>query len=111
MLTERIVDNLVANAFKHTPTGSRVEVSVTATDRHVAIHVDDDGVGVPESHRTSVFDAYVRGDGSGPLPGSGMGLFLVRTFAEVQGGRVSCDASPLGGARFTVELPRELPLG
>ncbi|MCX6521250.1 MAG: sensor histidine kinase [Actinobacteria bacterium] len=101
-----MVDNLVTNALKHTPTGARVEVSICATDTHVAIHVDDDGPGVPGAMRSAIFDAYVRGDGSGPRPGSGMGLFLVRTFAEVQGGTVFCDESPLGGARFSVVLPR-----
>lgn len=106
VLTERIVDNLVANAIKHTPPGARIEVTVCTTDTHVAVHVDDDGAGVPEHHRAAIFDAYVRGDGSGPRPGSGMGLFLVRTFAEVQRGSVWCDESPLGGARFSVVLPR-----
>jgi signal transduction histidine kinase len=53
-----------------------------------------------------MFDAYVRGTDDPLRAGSGMGLFLVRTFAEVQGGSARCDASPLGGARFSVTLPR-----
>ena len=107
VLIERIVDNLVMNALKHTPVGSRIEVSIEAHgDREVMVHVDDDGPGVAAPMRAALFDAYVRGDDTTLRPGSGMGLYLVRTFAEVQGGGVVCDASPLGGARFSVTLPR-----
>jgi PAS domain S-box-containing protein len=109
VLTERIVDNLITNALKHTPAGSRIRVSIEPVAAEAAIHVDDDGSGVPLAERVAVFDAYVRGDGATSRPGSGMGLFIVRTFAEVQGGRVACDESPLGGARFTVLLPLDLP--
>ena len=105
VLTERVVDNLVTNALKHTPVGSRVEISIEAGERDVVLHVDDDGPGIAAPLRAALFDAYVRGDDSAVRPGSGMGLFLVRTFAEVQGGMVFCDESPLGGARFSVVLP------
>lgn len=107
VLTERIVDNLITNALKHTPRGSRIELSIEQRGAEVAIHVDDDGAGVTVADRVAVFDAYVRGEGATSRPGSGMGLFIVRTFAEVQGGRVACDESPLGGARFTVVLPAD----
>lgn len=107
VLTERIVDNLVMNALKHTPVGSRIVVSVEAQGEHeVVVHVDDDGPGIAAPMRAALFDAYVRGDDTALRPGSGMGLYLVRTFADVQGGGVVCDASPLGGARFSVTLPR-----
>jgi len=107
VLLERVVDNLLANALKHTPRGSHISLGVeTLGDDEVAIHVDDDGDGLPPEARSQVFDAYVRGQQSQGRPGSGMGLFLVRTFAEVMGGRVRCTESPLGGARFSVVLPR-----
>ncbi len=106
VLVERIIDNLVTNALRHTSIGARVEVSVETDERDVVVHVDDDGPGVSVPLRSTIFDAYVRGDESALHPGSGMGLYLVRTFAEVQGGRVWCGDSPLGGARFSVVLPR-----
>lgn len=105
-LTERIVDNLLSNAMKHTPSDVRIHVSFEALEDVVVVHVDDDGSGVPMHERERIFDAYVRGDAEQRhRPGSGMGLFLVRTFAEVQGGAADCSASPWGGARFSVRLP------
>lgn len=110
VLTERVVDNLVSNALKHTSAGSRVQVVIEEVDDAVLLHVDDDGPGVLPASRTRIFDAYVRGDGaSAGLPGSGVGLFLVRTFTEVQGGAVGCFESPWGGARFTVRFPASTP--
>ena len=106
MLAERIVDNLVSKALKHAPRDARVRIVVEPDDDHALVHVDDDGPGVPVDARSRIFEAYVRGEDSAARPGSGMGLFLARTFAEVQGGSVSCSDSPWGGARFSVRLPR-----
>ncbi|MFM2073259.1 MAG: hypothetical protein RLZZ623_3523 [Actinomycetota bacterium] len=109
MLTERMIDNLIANAVKHTPTDSTIVVAACALGAtEILVTIDDNGPGVPEADRSSVFDAYSRGSDSTARPGSGMGLFLVRTFAEVQNGRVWCEPSPQGGARFAVVLPRDL---
>ena len=56
--------------------------------------------------RESVFDAYVRGTSATTRPGSGVGLFLVRTFAQLHGGRAWWEPSALGGSRFVVSLPQ-----
>lgn len=107
VLTERSLDNLVLNAMKHTPPRSTITVTAWLLGSHeVLLAVDDNGPGVPPALRDSVFDAYSRGADDVIRPGSGMGLFLVRTFAEVQGGRAWCEESPQGGARFAFSLPR-----
>lgn len=105
VLTGRIVDNLVGNALKYTPLSSRIEVAVSTDGVEAVIDIDDDGPGVPVEARDQIFAAYARGDEPADRPGSGMGLFLARTFAEVQHGTVTCEQSPLGGARFRVRLP------
>lgn len=102
---ERILDNLISNAVRHTPRGSRVIVDAIERDGEIEISVSDNGPGVPEDMRLRIFDAYVRGDRSGDRPGTGLGLFLVQQFAQFHGGRAWYQAAPGGGARVLVSLP------
>ena len=69
--------------------------------------VEDDGPGIPPADRERVFDRFVRLDASRSRGegGSGLGLAIVRELVRSAGGSVRVDASPLGGARFTVSLP------
>ncbi|MFZ9668321.1 MAG: ATP-binding protein, partial [Solirubrobacterales bacterium] len=73
------------------------------------IEVDDDGPGVPPAERERVFDRFARLDEarSSQTGGSGLGLAIVRAMVEAGGGRVSCSASEMGGARFSIWLPVE----
>lgn len=103
---ERIIDNLISNAITHTPIGSRVLVCADERGAAIEITVDDDGPGVPDEMRVSVFSAYVRGEKASDRPGTGLGLFLVQQFALFHGGSARCMRSELGGARFVVTLPR-----
>lgn len=102
----RIVDNLIGNALKHTPSGTEIRLSVTTRDGWVELTVDDDGPGIEESAGLSIFDAYVRGADTHDRPGSGLGLFLARRFAEFHHGHVSYQASSRGGASFSVRIPQ-----
>jgi signal transduction histidine kinase len=106
VLVARVLDNLVANAVKHTPPGSSIVVGATRVDDDVLVFVDDDGPGLPEAMAETVFDAYVRGTSSTVRPGSGVGLFLVRTFATLQGGEAWWEPSAAGGSRFVVSIPQ-----
>lgn len=105
-MLRRLVRNLTANAIRHAR--SRVRVAV-GTDAHGPwLTVDDDGPGIPPADRERVFERFVRLDDarSRDAGGSGLGLAIVREIARAHGGTVAADASPLGGARFTVRLPR-----
>lgn len=104
-LLERLIDNLVSNATRHTRVGTQVWVSVDAGIDDVEIVVDDNGVGVPDRLKELVFEPYVRGEHH-DRPGSGVGLFLVRQFAQFHGGSAVCLDRPGGGARFHVRIPR-----
>lgn len=106
VLVSRILENLVANAIKHTPPGTEVVVGACRSGGDVLVHVDDDGPGLPEPIQETVFDAYVRGAAATVRPGSGVGLFLVRTFAQLHGGRAWWEPSVIGGSRFVVSLPQ-----
>jgi len=107
---ERIVENLLANGVRHTPTGSRVWVRVRAIVGGALLCVEDDGPGVPPGMAESVFDAFVRGpDAPSHAPGVGVGLSLVGRFAALHGGRAWVEDRTGGGASFRVFLPRNDP--
>jgi PAS domain S-box-containing protein len=107
---ERIVENLLANALKHTPPDAEVCLRVERCDQGVLIAVDDAGPGVPLEHRTEIFEIFNRGDGrSAHVPGTGIGLSLVAQFAALHEGRAWVDDRPGGGASFRVTLPLQQP--
>jgi PAS domain S-box-containing protein len=103
---ERIVENLLVNAAKHTPPGSPVRVEVSGWEDGAVIVVEDRGGGVPDDLKEAVFQPFERGAGSmGHAPGTGIGLSLVARFAELHGGRAWIEDRPGGGASFRVFLP------
>jgi PAS domain S-box-containing protein len=103
---ERIVENLLSNTLRHTPPGTRVWVRVVRTDKGALVVVEDDGPGVAEEMRETIFEPFRQGpDAPEHSPGVGVGLSLVRRFAELHGGRAWVEERPGGGASFRVYLP------
>jgi signal transduction histidine kinase/putative methionine-R-sulfoxide reductase with GAF domain len=103
---ERIVENLLANAARHTPAGSRLWVSAKARDSGALIAVDDEGPGVPPEMREAIFEPFRQAPGvTNHSPGVGVGLSLVARFAELHGGKAWVEDRPGGGASFRVFLP------
>jgi signal transduction histidine kinase len=97
--------NLIANANKYAPAGTAIRIGGADDDHRVAIWVEDQGPGIPDAERGSVFEHYYRAD-PGAAEGMGLGLWIVETIVERHGGEVQVSSSPEGGARFTVSLPR-----
>ncbi len=102
---ERIVENLLVNAAKHTPEGTHIWVRVSAEQEGVVIVVEDTGPGVPEAAREAIFEPFQQGPQHHPSPGTGIGLSLVARFAELHHGRAWVEDRPGGGASFHVLLP------
>jgi PAS domain S-box-containing protein len=103
---ERIVENLVSNAVRHTPEDSPVLIRVARVDGGVLIAVEDEGPGVPDELKRAIFEPFRQGNGvPNPSPGVGVGLSLVARFAELHGGRAWVEDRPEGGASFRVFLP------
>ncbi len=103
---ERIVENLLANAARHTDPGTPIWVRVTPGDRGALLCVDDAGPGVPVEQRESIFRPFQRGPGVGSYaPGSGVGLALVAQFASLHDGQAWVEDRAGGGASFRVLLP------
>ncbi len=104
----QVLRNLVQNAIEHTGPGGLVRVSASWRGDRVRIAVDDDGPGIPASERELVFDRFHRTDSSRTrrVGGSGLGLAIARAVVTAHHGLIWAEASPEGGARIAVELPR-----
>jgi PAS domain S-box-containing protein len=105
-MVERIVENLLTNALKHTPEDARIWVRVEQTDEGALISVEDDGPGVAPEDRDRIFQPFAQGANPGP-GGAGIGLALVARFAELHDGRAWVQERAGGGASFRVLLAFE----
>lgn len=106
--TERIVENLVLNALRHTE--GPVEVDAEITPAGLRLTVADRGEGIPDDVKDDLFEPFRQGDTpAARVGGAGIGLTVVRTFAELHGGRAWVEDRPGGGSRFCVLLPTPTP--
>lgn len=104
----QVVDNLLDNALKFTPSGGRVEVRITAADAPAVaeLSVSDDGQGIAPEDLPHVFERFYRGDAAHRAPGAGLGLAIARRLIEAHGGSIRAESDGRDGARFVVHLPR-----
>jgi two-component system, OmpR family, sensor kinase len=106
---EQALQNLAANAIRHTPPGGRVVLHASPADNGVRIVVRDTGPGIPPEHLARVFDRFYKVDasraGTAVPSGSGLGLSIVRAIVERHGGTVTASNAPEGGAEFELVLP------
>jgi two-component system, OmpR family, sensor kinase len=104
----RMVLNLLENAARHTPSGSRIELSLRRQGDQAVVEVADDGPGIPPAMRTQIFDRFVRGEGPADTArgaGTGLGLAIVSAVAESHEGSVEASESASGGALFCARIP------
>jgi two-component system OmpR family sensor kinase len=106
-LLERVFDNLIDNALRHTPQGGRVTVSATPDGDRVRLAVADSGSGMTPAEAARVFDRFYRGDlGRSTTSGqAGLGLAIVRSILELHGTTIAIDTRPGQGATFRFDLP------
>jgi signal transduction histidine kinase len=103
----QVLDNLLANAVRHTPPGGRVTITVTPGPHEVACAVADTGAGIPAQHLPLIFDRFYRADparsrGQG---GCGLGLSITRALLLAQGGRIAAQSVERQGTTMTFWLP------
>jgi two-component system sensor histidine kinase KdpD len=106
LMIDQVLTNLLENAAKHTPPGTRVEVTLTGEDESVRVCVADDGPGIPPQAAGGIFDKFQRANRKGGPAGSGLGLAVSRGFVEAHGGRLELKSAS-GGATFCFSLPLE----
>lgn len=103
-MTERIVENLVANAAKYTPPEAAIDVVLSETPEGAILEVRDRGAGVCDELKEAIFEPFRQGTTVSHTPGTGIGLSLVARFAELHGGRAWVEDRPGGGSVFKAFL-------
>jgi signal transduction histidine kinase len=101
---DRVISNLLSNAFKFTPDGGAVRVSVAADDNSARIVVRDSGPGIPASDLNLVFDRFHRAKTAGTHAGTGIGLALANELVALHGGSIAVESEEGFGSTFTVTL-------
>jgi len=101
----QLLANLVDNAIKYTPAGGRVTITGRQVGEDAVLSVEDTGVGIDPRDLPNIWERLYRGDRSRSSRGLGLGLSLVKAFAEVHGGRATVAARDGGGTVFEVHLP------
>jgi two-component system sensor histidine kinase VicK len=104
---QQILANLVDNAVKFSPDGSKVTVGVRRADDHVEVRVSDEGIGIPEDEQRRIFTRFYRGESetSDRVGGTGLGLFIAHGLVAAMGGRIWVDSREGVGSSFTFALP------
>ncbi len=103
----RVLQNLLANAVRHTPADGAVRVVATRSAERIELAVVDTGEGIAPGDLEHVFDPFFRADPSRQGPGAGLGLALAKRIVETLGGRLEAESEPDHGSRFAVLLPAE----
>jgi two-component system sensor histidine kinase KdpD len=109
VLIERVLANLLENAAKYTPRGSRVSLSAEVIGNMLSVSVSDNGPGLPPGREEAVFQKFTRGERESATPGVGLGLAICRAIVEAHHGHIVAANRPEGGARFTFTLPLGIP--
>lgn len=102
----QVIDNLIANAFRHTPAGGDVRMSVEVEDRQAVFRIKDTGSGISAEDLPHIFNRFYRGDKSRHSGDeSGLGLAIARSIVTAQGGSIRVSSHPGSGAEFIISLP------
>lgn len=104
-----IVRNLLSNAVKYSPAGRAVTLSVAQDAGHTTLTVRDEGIGIPLEEQPHLFTPFFRASNVGRIPGSGLGLSIIKKAVELQGGTISFESIPGQGTTFRVRLLHSTP--
>ncbi|MEQ6168809.1 PAS domain-containing sensor histidine kinase [Ekhidna sp. MALMAid0563] len=103
-ILKNILFNLVSNASKYSSEGEKIEINIEH-DKHLKIHIVDHGIGIPESEQKKMFDRFFRAANATNIQGTGLGLNIVKKYADLLKGEISFTSTEDQGSTFTLTLP------
>ena len=104
-LLRSILNNLLSNAIKYSPQGGDIHLVLTCEKGQAALTIQDPGLGIPLEDQKHVFEPFHRGKNIGNIPGTGLGLTVIKKYLELQGGKISLKSEVGVGTTVTVTLP------
>ncbi|MBW4522554.1 MAG: PAS domain S-box protein [Scytolyngbya sp. HA4215-MV1] len=108
-LLRQILNNLLSNAIKYSPTGGEIYLQLLCQANEAVFQIRDRGIGIPLEDQPHLFESFHRASNAGVIPGSGLGLSIVKRSVDLHGGHITL-ASKVGvGTTFTVTLPLRQP--
>jgi len=106
-LIDQIFSNLISNAIKYSDIPAQVTIICHIKDNHVIVTVADNGIGIEDTDLDRLFDKFYRAHNAIGVPGTGIGLYLVKQFAELHNGSINVESRLNAGSKFTLSLPIE----
>ena len=104
-LLRHVVVNLLSNAVKYSPVGADVVVSIEQSGMDATLQVRDHGIGIPAADRARLFQAFERGSNTGPIPGTGLGLVVIRHCLDLHAGKIEIESTEGSGTTVRVYVP------
>lgn len=105
ILIDQVIENMITNALKYSPTDSEIRISGYVDSGNVALSVEDKGVGIPADEMPRVFGRYFRARTAAGVQGSGIGLYVAREIARLHGGDIHVESEEGRGTSVTLNIP------
>ena len=104
-ILRNVLINLLSNALKYSPEDAAIRFTTEADGARVVIAVIDEGIGIPEAERKHLFERFFRARNASTVPGTGLGLNIVKRYLDLMGGAIECTSKENAGTTFVVTLP------
>ncbi len=105
-LIQIALGNLVSNAIKYSPSGGVIHIELAFQTTSIGIRVIDEGIGIPQADRRRLFEHFYRASNAGAIPGTGLGLYIVKMVVDLHGGSVALKSQEGNGTTFLIKIPR-----
>ena len=108
-LLKNCIINLISNAIKYSGENSFIEFNTEISDEACTIVIKDDGIGIPEEEQKNLFEPFFRAHNTGNIPGTGLGLNIVKRYVSLMHGQVTCQSALHKGTIFTLTFGNRKP--